>query len=118
MQPWVDYNPALHRFGIHRNTSMEVLLSALAFAMGIALPHWLLRWDGRRLTREQRDRGFNDASHWAAVVGFSVLAIPVHFYKTRRTLLGLAQGLVWTALVVGVTSAVLSGVDLLALSWR
>lgn len=93
---------------------MEVLQSALAFAMGIALPHWLLRWDGRRLTREQHDRGFNDASHWAAVVGFSVLAIPVHFCRTRRSVLGLVQGLAWAALVVGLMSAFLSGVDFLA----
>jgi hypothetical protein len=93
---------------------MEVLQSALAFAMGIALPHWLLRWDDRRLTQEQRDRGFNDASHWAAIVGFSVVAIPVHFCKTRRTFLALVQGLAWAALTLLVISAVLSGVEFVA----
>ena len=72
---------------------MDLLLSAFGFVLGILVPHWVLRWDERRLSVEGRRRAWNDASHWSAVVAFSFLCLPVHFVKTRRSLRGFLLGL-------------------------
>jgi hypothetical protein len=64
-------------------------------ATGIALPALLVRWDERRLGDELRDRCWPEASFWCAVVTFGLFSIPVHFCRTRRSVLGLVQGLLW-----------------------
>jgi hypothetical protein len=73
----------------------EVLLFTLSFALGIAVPAWIVRRDLGRLTGEPQARAWPDASLWAAVVAFGPLCLPVHFIKTRRNWLGLALGVAW-----------------------
>jgi len=73
----------------------DVLLVTLELALGILVPWWIVRRDLRRLTGEQRDRSWNDASFWLAVVAFGPLCLPFHFTKTRRSIVGLLLGLLW-----------------------
>jgi hypothetical protein len=70
----------------------------------------LLRWDESRLSPEQLSRAWPAVSRVSAVVGFSFLAVPVHFWRTRRGARGVLIGLLWAALVlaldVGVSTAI------------
>lgn len=82
----------------------EVLLFTLSFALGIAVPALIVRRDLTRLSGEPLARAWPDASLWSAVVVFGPLCLPVHFIKTRRSLLGLALGIGWLACAVLVIS--------------
>ena len=88
----------------------DAIVVLLSFALGIAIPAWIIRFDMRRLSGERLERAWPDASLWVAVVAFGPLCIPVHFWKTRRSLYGLLLGLIscflaWIALGA-ITSAV------------
>lgn len=78
---------------------MQVFLFSLQLALGIALPWWVVRRDMRRLPDHQLARTWNDASFWSAIVAFGPLCIPVHFIKARRSLWGVALGVLWLAAV-------------------
>jgi hypothetical protein len=78
----------------------EVLLYALSFALSIAVPATIVRWDLARLTGERLARAWPDSSVWSAVVVFGPLCLPVHFIRTRRNWVGLALGV--AALVAAV----------------
>jgi hypothetical protein len=73
----------------------EVLLFSLSFVLGIAVPAGIVRGDLARLQGERLARSWPDASVWAAVVAFGPLCVPVHFIRTRRSLVGIALGLAW-----------------------
>ena len=88
----------------------EAVLVLLSFALGIAIPAWLVRFDMRRLSEERLARAWPDVSLWVAVVAFGPLCIPVHFWKTRRSLLGLLLGLVCFAAAWTVLALILRGV--------
>jgi hypothetical protein len=75
----------------------EVLLYVLSFALGIAIPATIVRRDLARLTGERLARSWPDASLWSAVVVFGPLCLPIHFIRTRRSLVGAALGLGWFA---------------------
>ncbi|HEY4159733.1 MAG TPA: hypothetical protein VGM29_16595, partial [Polyangiaceae bacterium] len=57
------------------------------------LPYLVVRFDEARLSPERLARAWNPASFWVAIVVFGPFSIPVHFVRTRRSLLGLALGL-------------------------
>jgi hypothetical protein len=87
---------------------VQPLTVLLLFGLGIALPHGVIVWDERRLSAEQLARAWSPASHWAAVVVFSGLCLPVHFWRTRRSFRGVLLGLGWMlacALVQGSVAA-------------
>lgn len=71
----------------------EVFLFALSFALSIAVPALIVRWDLGRLSGEQLARAWPDSSMWSAVVAFNLLCLPVHFIRTRRSWAGLGLGL-------------------------
>ena len=73
---------------------MTVVDLALQIAFSVLVTAGIVRWDSRRLSPERYARSWNSASFWSAVVGFGPLCIPVHFARTRRSLLGLGLGLV------------------------
>jgi hypothetical protein len=89
----------------------EVLLFTLSFALGIAVPALIVRRDLTRLSGAPLARAWPDASLWAAVVAFGPLCLPVHFIRTRRSLLGIALGLGW---LVGAVLLISLPVELLA----
>jgi hypothetical protein len=73
----------------------DVLLYALQLVLGVVVPGVLVRRDIRRLPPVQRARAWPDASVWSAMALVSVLAVILHFARTRRTLLGFLLGLAW-----------------------
>ena len=89
----------------------EVLLFTLGLALGIAVPAIIVRHDLTRLSGEPLARAWPDASLWAAVVVFGPLCLPIHFIRTRRSLLGIALGLGW---LVGAVLLISLPVELLA----
>lgn len=88
---------------------MDVLTTALGFALGILVPHLVLAWDESRLSRLERARSWNSASRWSAILAFSFFCIPVHFARTRRSARGVGLGLLLACLGLGFTSLVLEG---------
>jgi hypothetical protein len=70
-----------------------VLLYTVSFALGIAVPASIVRFDVARLTGERLARAWPEASLWSAVVVFGPLCLPVHFIRTRRNWVGLGLGL-------------------------
>lgn len=73
----------------------QLIAFIFQLAAGIALPALLVRWDERRLSPTCRARSWPCASFWCAVVTFGIFSVPVHFCRTRRSVLGLVQGLLW-----------------------
>ncbi|MCC6217033.1 MAG: hypothetical protein IT376_19400 [Polyangiaceae bacterium] len=85
---------------------MDVLVYAVSFALQIVTPWWLVRRDERRLAPRERARAWNEATFRLAVVVFGPLAVATHFLRTRRTVRGLALGLLASALTALPASAV------------
>ena len=79
---------------------MMVVDFVLQIVLGVVLTAGVIRRDMRRLPLERLVRAWNSASFWSAVVAFGPLSIPVHFVRTRRSVLGLLQGLGWGAGVI------------------
>ena len=77
---------------------MTAIDLVLQIALGIAFSAWVVRRDMRSLSPERYARSWNDASFWSAVVAFGPLCIPVHFVRTRRTVVGAVVGLFWMVL--------------------
>ena len=76
---------------------LELTLSAV-FTSGAAF--WIVWFDERRLTPEQEYFAWPETTRLAAVVAFGPLCLPVHFWRTRRSLLGFLFGLVCTAALI------------------
>ena len=73
---------------------------------GILLPALIVRRDERHLDVQALNRCWPPASFWCSVVTFGLFCLPVHFCRTRRSLVGLVQGGLW-ALGVAVTLGIL-----------
>jgi len=96
---------------------IELLLS---WVLTTALSFAVVLFDERRASEERLERAWKPASRDAALVAFGVLAVPLHFVRTRgswttgRGLLaklgGLALGLAAFGFVAVVSSLVLEGV--------
>lgn len=78
----------------------EVLLYTLSFALGIAVPAGIVRFDLARLAGDRLERAWPDASLWSAVVVFGPLCVPIHFIRTRRSWGGALLALMWLALAI------------------
>lgn len=70
----------------------ETLVVALSLILNALLPYLIVRRDLRRLSAERLARAWTDASFLSAVVAFGPLSLPVHFVKTRRSLIGFGLG--------------------------
>ena len=90
--------------GIVSGTAVGVVDLVLQIALGVALTAWVVSRDMRRLPAQRFARSWNEASFWSAVVAFGPLCIPVHFLRTRRTVLGFVLGLAWMAAVLAAIS--------------
>jgi len=85
---------------------VSVLAVVLDIVLGVVLTAWVVRRDTRRLSPERRARSWSDASFWSAVVAFGPLSIPVHFARTRRTVVGFLLGCGVMVLVLAVLELV------------
>jgi hypothetical protein len=72
-----------------------------------------LDWDESRLTPDQRGRAWPPATRTLAVVYFGVLAVPVHFWRTRRTEAGVSEGIDRGLVAFGLYSAAAEGMEAL-----
>ena len=70
----------------------EALIVALGLVLNAALPYFIVKHDLVRLNEERLARAWTEASFLSAVILFGPLSLPVHFTKTRRSLLGLGLG--------------------------
>ena len=65
---------------------------ALSLVLNAALPYWIVKFDLSRSAELARSRAWPDVSFVAAVFVFGPLSLPVHFTKTRRSVLGFCLG--------------------------
>ncbi|HET7544623.1 MAG TPA: hypothetical protein VFK05_32360 [Polyangiaceae bacterium] len=79
----------------------ETLVVTTSLVLNALLPYLIVRRDLHRLTGERLARAWTEASFLSAVVAFGPLALPVHYAKTRRSLLGLGLGVGLAALALG-----------------
>ena len=91
----------------------EVVILVLSFVLNAALPYLVVRYDLSRLPERQLARAWPEASFLAAVFAFGPLSLPVHFVKTRRSLMGLGLGLAMCALTLVVETLLASALALL-----
>jgi len=84
----------------------ETLLVALSLILNALLPYWIVRFDLRRLSGERLARAWTDASFLSAVVAFGPFSLPVHFAKTRRSLVGFGLGVGLAVLTLAVQALV------------
>ena len=89
---------------------MSVVDLVLQIGLQITLTAWVVRRDMRRAPPERLVRAWNDASFWSAVVVFGPLCIPVHFVRTRRSLVGLVIGAAWMIAVMAILGLISEGV--------
>jgi hypothetical protein len=83
----------------------NVVASAAVFA--------LLAWDEARMTEAERARAWPVASRRIAAVLFALLAVPLHFLRTRRSLRGLGLAVAWTFALLVLLSFVDAALDAL-----
>jgi hypothetical protein len=92
----------------------EIFALVLSWAVTLGLIFAVLRRDERRLTAEQLGRAWPPSTRLMAPVYFGVFCLPVHFWKTRRSLGGLLVGLAWGVAITALDEAIDWGVDRLA----
>jgi hypothetical protein len=92
----------------------ELLALVVSSAVTIVALFSLLRWDEARLDPGARARCWPGTTKAIAAVVFGVLAVPVHFGRTRRSLVGVGEGLAWGVGIFALDLAVATGVETLA----
>ncbi len=93
---------------------MDVLEILVSWAVTTAFMFAVVILDERRM--DQRDdprleRAWPPSSRASAIVGFGVLALPLHFLRTRRSLVGLLLAIGFTALALAVEAIALAALD-------
>ncbi len=73
----------------------------------------ILDRDEARLPGSLLARAWPPATRTLGLVYFGILAVPVHFWRTRRTFIGLVLGVGWATVAAAVNWAVSELVDLL-----
>ena len=80
---------------------VDFYITVLGAILNIVLPYLVTHYDRRRLVAEQLSRAWNGPSWACAIFFFGPLSLPAHFWVTRRTVVGLFQGVAWTITVLG-----------------
>jgi hypothetical protein len=76
----------------------EILAMILPWGVTTYLLFALVAWDEARLAQRSPEalaRAWPASTRTMALVYFGVLSLPVHFGRTRRSVLGVLQGLGW-----------------------
>jgi hypothetical protein len=90
----------------------EIVEFTLSLVVTTAAIFALILWDEKRLDPERRERAWPPASRASAIVVFSILCIPVHFWRTRRSLWGVLLGFFWAFVVAEVSDVVVSLIEM------
>ena len=91
----------------------DALLVALSLVLNSLLPYLIVKRDLARLSEERLARAWPEASFLSAVLAFGPLSLPVHFTRTRRSLLGFGLGVLALVLAVAAQGLVLAGLGAL-----
>ena len=75
----------------------EALVMVLEFVAAIAVSVLVVLHDVKRLEPRLLARAWPATSIWSAVALLGPFAIPLHFVRTRRSLVGLGLGVAWLA---------------------
>jgi hypothetical protein len=90
----------------------EVAGMVISWALTTAALFAIVLFDERRMRPEHLERAWPPSSRNAALVVFGVLAIPIHFIRTRRSLAGVALGIGAFALCIAFSLLVDVALDL------
>ncbi len=94
---------------------MDVLEILVSWAVTTAFMFAVVILDERRMdVRDdpRLERAWPPSSRASAIVGFGVLALPLHFLRTRRSLVGLLLAIGFTALALVVEAIALAALDM------
>lgn len=89
----------------------EVLIVALSLVLNAFLPYAIVKRDLLSLPKPLLERAWTDPSFLSAVLAFGPLSLPVHFGKTRRSVLGLGIGLGLCVLSMAAESLIVAGLS-------
>jgi hypothetical protein len=95
-------------------TVRDVLELLIPWLVSTAFLFLVVIWDERRMAKRddpRLERAWPPAGRDSAIVGFGLIAVPVHFIRTRRSLLGVALALAWTLAAILVEVIATLGLD-------
>ena len=90
---------------------LDVLDYVASLIVSTAAAFAIVLLDERWLPPAELDRAWPPTSRASAIVAFGPLCLPVHFWRTRRSLAGVLWGLGWAALVVAANVGVTALLD-------
>ena len=92
---------------------MQAASLVLSWIVTTALLFAVVILDERRLPPEQLERAWPPSSRTAALVAFGILALPIHFMRTRGNLRSLrgALGVAWGFVLGGLLVLVVALID-------
>ncbi|WP_394828880.1 hypothetical protein [Pendulispora albinea] len=68
-------------------------------------------WDERRLSPERLERAWPASTRLASAVAFGPFCLPVHFWRTRRSVVGILTGILYSAGVLAINFGFLALLD-------
>lgn len=92
----------------------DVLEILVSWAVSTAFMFAVVIVDERRMDRHddpRLERAWPPSSRASAIVGFGVLALPLHFLRTRRSFVGLLLAIGFTAVALLVETIALAALD-------
>ncbi len=92
----------------------EILELMVPWLVSIVLLFAVFAWDESRMRPFERARAWPPASLRIAVVVFGILSLPIHFGRTRRSLLGVLQGFAWAVAFAALQEGLGEGIAFLA----
>ncbi len=92
----------------------DVLFVVVPWIVRIVASFAIVLVDERLMSEELRERAWPPASRASALVGFDVLAVLVHFAKTRWRPIEAVHRLIWGLLLGILAASVVLGASLLA----
>jgi hypothetical protein len=101
------------------NEDWQVVEAGVEIVVMMIAAKLLFAWDEKRMTEQQRERAWPDASRGTVECSplffpLWLVGIPLHFLRTRRNLRGVIEAIVWTAAMFLLLIAIEVVVELIA----
>jgi hypothetical protein len=93
----------------------DVLEILVSWAVSTAFMFAVVMLDERRMDLRddpRLERAWPPSSRASAIIGFGVIALPLHFLRTRRSFVGVLLALGFTALALLIESIALAALDM------